>query len=139
MRAKGLAQCAKGAAICAASVAMSATAELTIAELRGIVARAVEPHRDRGMKAAWHAAARQLGITARRVRAYLAGEVRSVTAWEAEQLRAREAEILALEEQRTAARLAAVRARLAAIRGDDDPTIGGGARTGAEGVPCVAR
>lgn len=131
---------AKGAAICAASVAMSATAaDLTIAELRGIVARAVEPHRDRGLKHAWHMAARQLGITARRVRAYLAGEVRSVTAWEAAQIRAREAEILAQEEARMAARLAAVRARLAAIRGDDDPTIGGGARAGAEGIPCVAR
>jgi hypothetical protein len=111
MRAKGLAQCAKG-------VAMSATAaDLTIAELRGIVARAVEPHRDRGCKHAWHAAARQLGITARRVRGYLNGEVRSVTAWEAAQLRAREAEVLALEEERVAARLAAVRARLAVIRG----------------------
>lgn len=67
---------AKGAARCAASVAMCATADLTIAELRGIVARAVEPHRDRGLKHAWHMAARQLGITARRVRAYLNGEVR---------------------------------------------------------------
>jgi hypothetical protein len=73
-------------------------------EMRGIVAEAVEPYRGNGLAQAWHSAARFLGISPRRVRGYLNGEVRSVTAWEADQLRKakaalREAKIKRLEHE----------------------------------------
>lgn len=116
------------------------TAGAVITELRGIVARTVEPHRARGMKAAWHAAAAQLGVSARRVRAYLNGEVRCVTAWEAEMLRAREAALLDARAARLRAELDGIEAAIAAARrradGEADPAALARAR-GAAGAPVA--
>ena len=77
-----LADRAKGAAM--------RDAATIIGECAGIVRAIVAPERAAhgSAKAAWHAAARALGIGPRRVRAHLNGEVRSVPAWEADRLRA---------------------------------------------------
>ena len=88
----------------------------------GIVRDTVRDLRAAGLKsgAAQHEAARRLGLTARRVRAYVYNEVEAVPADEYLRVRARLAGHLAQEARRLAAAAALLDARRAALALPDD-------------------
>lgn len=99
---------------------VSSAAPSYAAEMRQVVAEAVHARqRERGQAEAVYAAARELRISARRVKAILCGQVGRVWAdewdharrWHAAYL-ARQAEALALQADAIAARAAAVRESL---------------------------
>jgi hypothetical protein len=89
-----------------------------ITEMRGHVSAFVEPLRPRGMKRAWHEASRVFGITARRVRAILNGEVRRLDAGELLRARALQQRLLRDREARLDHELQLVRDRIAALEAD---------------------
>ncbi|MBX6382107.1 MAG: hypothetical protein IRZ07_03900 [Microbispora sp.] len=111
-------------------------ARLLLDEATEIVVAAVERHRRKGLAAAYYEAARELGITERRVRQYWHREVSptAVAAWEIEAFRAARQAALRREMAEAEHRLAMLRAMMGGqgIAADDKP--GARARRAARGV-----
>ena len=101
-----------------ASAVLTTTAQGYAGEIGDLVRELVRRHRARGLKQAdaTEAAARDLGISARRARAYVYGEAVSVVADEYFAVRDRFAKHLAREASRLAAESALLDARRAAMQ-----------------------
>jgi hypothetical protein len=92
------------------------SAGTTVQEMREIAGHAVEANRDRGHAEALHLAARELGISTRRVAGILRGEVGRVWADELETARRWHADYCARKAERLAHEASLFRARADALR-----------------------
>lgn len=92
------------------------SAATTVQEMREIAGDAVEANRERGHAEALHLAARELGISGRRVAGILRGEVRRVWADELETARRWHADYCARKAERLAHEAILFRARADALR-----------------------
>ncbi len=92
-------------------------------DLREVVRECVRMHLPEGTKRAQDYAARMLGLSPRRVRAWWQGEVRTVTVEEAGRIHAARARLYEQELALLDAKRDLVRARIAAIREEGAPDI----------------
>jgi len=111
-------------------------ARLLLDEATEIVVATVERHRRKGLAAAYHEAARELGISERRVRQYWHREVSptAVAAWEIEAFRAARRAARRREMAEAEHRLAVLRAMVMGDQGIAGDQLGAGPCLDARGL-----